>query len=1597
MNEEAVKVGIDVGLTGDQNLDNLERKLTRLKSFNGKQVNSVEKDFKSLDQTIKVVDRSAKQLSINLSRISPASAAYNRVTQAATKLQIAQQKLNNQFAQAQQQSQKLNADSIKLAAAFDRATNAQKRADQESVRLANAQKRLQIQTDKLNSSLNQNGFERYRRDIDRTKKSIEQFGQGVTRAGVALTATVTAPIVGLGAATLKAGTDYDQALNIFQAVTKATAEEIKNAAKEAEKLGADITLPATSAKDAALAMSELGKSGFTAAQATEAARGALQLAAAGQLDEAKAAEIAANAINSFNLKAEDSVRVANLLAAASNASSAEVTDIAEAFAQGSSTFASAGIPIEDLTASIALLANSGIKGSDAGTSLKTFLTRLQAPTDEANEKIKALGVTIFDAQGQMLPFADIIGQFEKSLKDLNPQSRAIAVNTIFGSDAQRAANIIFGKGVGVFNDLRKAVTQQGAAADLAAAKTKGLGGAAAGALSQIETISIILYNVIKVPLEEFLRKIISGLETFTKYLTILAENNPQLVQLGIIFAGIAAAIGPILIILGSVISFITPLFTAISGVVTVLGSIGGTIIGLGGFIVNFIGLIGTAGLTASFTGLATVLGGSVSAALIAFSEILIPLAAGLAVVITIVAAFTAAIVATAYLIYRIWTKNIGGIQQLTAKAFNAVKDFIFSTFTQIQSKFNEVLPYLEALTNRVLGAIQAFWDLHGKDIVNTVTVMWNVIKTVITEGINIAFDIIKIVLQLINGEWKGAADTWAKVVDSGFKIISTIVGAGIRLILQFLRFLLKSILSFVIYFIDAGKRLALGLINAIVDFIKAAPQLVARAITYLVTEAVTDAAIAVIDAGAKLWGYVASGFYGGQAENPLVVTPPSIDTSGRDPIPTDELSLGDSVFVKKTPSLGSSGGGSGGGGRGSRGGRSRKEKVDYEPIDAKLRAQREYYSAITKLGIDYDRSELDRAKANIARVGQEASEIFQLKSIGITEYYRLERQLQKRAAEEEVKQLKANRERINDILLKVPIRGDKEDQKKRDDLEAQLFQNAQQETESRTRLYAAGIKSYNDETDAIFEVIDANRELRRTLAELTRDYNTIDQLDIQDPYLQAIEKNKIELDAAKKRLREVLSPPEGQEVNQFLVDRYKLLIDTLKANAGNLEALKAQKELAAEFEKTQRSLTDIEERRSKSNTELAIALEAQGASSEVIDAKLIENSKTFREELDKVIEDLEVLNKISKDPGIKQLLDGLKLSRNAEQNPSLDSQIDPLKNKFTQQEQERDRLIAKLQRDPTISDAEKQIRRNQIVDEYNQKLTRTLELWGELENKRLDGPSDSFIEAGDRLEDANIKLQSFSTQLSNTALNSAFSSLTGFFSDLASGAKSFSDAAIDAIGNFINSLAQLIIQIIALQAISAVTGIPVEVLAQLLGGGLGGFATGGAASTAPKFADGSPNGVLNGGRGGYIRGPGGPRSDTIPTYFPAAKTAAFTSPTEFILDAQTTKNIGVQKLNAILANKGRGFDAILGRRGFADGGAANTAVSQSVGQSINAFQMPEINTSSGDMTLNQLNYIGRKPIEEVYTDLAASSKGDKILVNQIDRNISVIRRKLGIK
>lgn len=304
---------------------------------------------------------------------------------------------------------------------------------------------------------------------------------------------------GLGKA-VQSAADFQKQLNILQAVSGATAGQMKKIQAESIALGKDMKLPATSASDAAVAMTELAKGGLSVKDSMHAARGALELAVAGQTDVATAASITATSLNQFSLSGRQGVYVADLLANAANASAGNVTDFAEGLKYAGTSAHAAGQKIAVVVAALAEMANKGLAGSVAGSSLAQALRSLQAPSAKAADEIKKYGLNIYDATGKMKPLDQISNIFAAHLGNLTQKQQNATLATIFGTRAIQAARVVFLGGGAALDKYTKRVSQTGGASRLAAAQMKGFSGAIQGFTSNIETLGIQIGLVLLPPL-----------------------------------------------------------------------------------------------------------------------------------------------------------------------------------------------------------------------------------------------------------------------------------------------------------------------------------------------------------------------------------------------------------------------------------------------------------------------------------------------------------------------------------------------------------------------------------------------------------------------------------------------------------------------------------------------------------------------------------------------------------------------------------------------------------------------------------------------------------------------------------------------------------------------------------------------------------------------------------------------------------------------------------------------------------------------------------------------------------------------------------------
>ena len=285
-------------------------------------------------------------------------------------------------------------------------------------------------------------------------------------AGAAVGALVTLSVVKYA--------QFDDAMSNVRAATMATAEEQRILSEAALDAGADT---AYSANEAAAAQEELAKAGQTVAQIVGGSlNGALALAAAGQLEVARSAEVMATVLTQFKLPAEDAARVADVLAAGAGKAQGSVDDLALALNYVGPLAQQAGWSLEETAGTISYFATQGILGEKAGTSLRGVLAALQSPSTIASKVMDQYGLSIYDANGQMLSAAEIAGQMQTAFGHLTQEERNAAMGRIFGNESLLAANLLYAGGADAIQKWTGNVTDAGFAAEQAAMRQDNLAG-----------------------------------------------------------------------------------------------------------------------------------------------------------------------------------------------------------------------------------------------------------------------------------------------------------------------------------------------------------------------------------------------------------------------------------------------------------------------------------------------------------------------------------------------------------------------------------------------------------------------------------------------------------------------------------------------------------------------------------------------------------------------------------------------------------------------------------------------------------------------------------------------------------------------------------------------------------------------------------------------------------------------------------------------------------------------------------------------------------------------------------------------------------------
>lgn len=392
------------------------------------------------------------------------------------------------------------------------------------------------------------------------EESAKEHADALQSVGEAAIVGGGAVVAGVGLA-VKAYADFDKAMSSVDAATHESAANMSLLREAAIKAGADTKY---SAGEAAQGIEELAKAGVSTKDIIGGGlAGSLNLAAAGSLDVGAAAEIAASALTQFKLSGDKVPHVADLLAAGAGKAQGSVEDLGAALGQSGLVAASTGLSIEETTGALSAFASAGLTGSDAGTSFKTMLMSLNPNSKEAANLMDQLGIHAYDAQGKFIGMSEYAGVLQGALKDMSDEQRNATLKTLFGSDAVRAANVLYEQGSAGINKWETAVNDAGYAADTAARMQNNLAGDLEKLGGSFDTVLIQSGS----GANDVLRGMVQGLEGVVDGLGKVP--TPVLVAT----TGVAALTGGV-VLFGGILTTVMPKIAAVQAQLALLGPAG---------------------------------------------------------------------------------------------------------------------------------------------------------------------------------------------------------------------------------------------------------------------------------------------------------------------------------------------------------------------------------------------------------------------------------------------------------------------------------------------------------------------------------------------------------------------------------------------------------------------------------------------------------------------------------------------------------------------------------------------------------------------------------------------------------------------------------------------------------------------------------------------------------------------------------------------------------------------------------------------------------------------------------------------------------------
>lgn len=403
--------------------------------------------------------------------------------------------------------------------------------------------------------------------------TVGQKVQGLSSAfktvGLSLTKTITTPLVGIGAAAVKVTADFDSGMSEVQAISGATGTQFKALRDKAIEMGAKTKFSAT---EASHAFKYMAMAGWDSAEMMDGIEGVMNLAAASGEDLATTSDIVTDALTAFGLQAKDSAHFADVLAQASARSNTNVGMMGETFKYVAPVAGAMGYSVEDTAVAIGLMANSGIKASQAGTALRSMITRMASPTKQVSEAMEQYGISLTDANGKMKPLQQLMVELRTKTKDLSKEQKVQVASTIAGKEAMSGMLAILNASDKDFNKLTKDMANSDGVAEKMAKTTLGnLKGSLTLLKSALESAGIVIGDRL-VPYIQQLAKWVTKL--VEKFNSLTKQQKDQIVRFGLI----AAAIGPVMVIFSKLMTTVLKVhkaFTTLSnGFKAIITSVG---------------------------------------------------------------------------------------------------------------------------------------------------------------------------------------------------------------------------------------------------------------------------------------------------------------------------------------------------------------------------------------------------------------------------------------------------------------------------------------------------------------------------------------------------------------------------------------------------------------------------------------------------------------------------------------------------------------------------------------------------------------------------------------------------------------------------------------------------------------------------------------------------------------------------------------------------------------------------------------------------------------------------------------------------------------